>query len=150
SLMLVMRWQLAMPGEAIPLVGKLLGKAYANVDPNTGGKILSPDGYNAFGAMHGTIMVFLAIVPLLVGGFGNYVLPLQVGAKDIPSPTLNWPSCGFSPPGGLIMRATFIPANQGAPKSGWTSSPPLSDITDLDKNMLWTGQTMWLIGMVFL
>ena len=47
---------------------------------------MSPDLYNSFGAMHGTIMVFLAIVPLLTGAFGNYVMPLQIGAPDMAFP----------------------------------------------------------------
>ena len=48
--------------------------------------VMSPDLYNSFGAMHGTIMVFLAIVPLAFGAFGNYVVPLQIGAPDMAFP----------------------------------------------------------------
>ena len=74
SLMMLMRWQLAYPGAALPLIGRLLGETRM-----PGGTML-PEFYNELGAMHGTIMVFLGVVPLAVGGFGNFVLPLQIGA----------------------------------------------------------------------
>src|SRR5438034_11154451 len=60
-LMLIMRWQIAHPQQAVPLVGSLLEKLLG--DPAKGG-VVSLDLYNSFGAMHGTIMVFMAIVPL--------------------------------------------------------------------------------------
>ena len=73
--MLMMRWQIAHPGMPVPLVGPLLEKA-ARPDVAANG-VISPDLYNSFGAMHGTIMVFLAIVPLAFAAFGNYVVPLR-------------------------------------------------------------------------
>src|SRR5205085_4095674 len=69
SLMWVMRWQLAYPNQPIPIVGGLLRALWGD-KVTTSDFALSGDGYNAFGAMHGTIMVFLGIVPLAVGGFG--------------------------------------------------------------------------------
>ena len=81
-LMMIMRWQLAYPDTAVPIVGRLLGD----------GGLLSPDMYNSFGAMHGTIMVFLGVVPLAVGAFGNYVVPLLIGAPDMAFPKLNMAS----------------------------------------------------------
>src|ERR671924_2226491 len=83
SLMMLMRWQLAYPGAALPLIGTLFGEARM-----PGGSML-PEFYNELGAMHGTIMVFLGVVPLAVGGFGNFVLPLQIGAPDMAFPRLN-------------------------------------------------------------
>src|SRR5688572_10356791 len=71
-LMMIMRYQLANPGSPVPLIGGLL--AGSTFFDDTGA--LSPDGYNMFGAMHGTIMIFLGVVPLAVGGFGNFVTPL--------------------------------------------------------------------------
>src|SRR3954447_21257437 len=71
-LMLMMRWQIAHPGEAIPFVGHLLERIVG--DPAKNG-VMSMDLYNSFGAMHGTIMVFMAIVPLAFAAFGNYVVP---------------------------------------------------------------------------
>ncbi len=136
SLMLVMRWQLAFPGKAVPIVGALLGEA------NAPGGIVLPEFYNQLGAMHGTIMVFLAVVPLLVGAFGNYVVPLQIGAPDMAFPKLNMVSYWAYFVGGVVMFCSFFVPG-GAANSGWTSYPPLSDIAT-------TGQTWWLFGMVAL
>jgi cytochrome c oxidase subunit 1 len=135
-LMLVLRWQLAFPGKPIPLIGGLLGAS------NAPGGILLPEFYNQLGAMHGTIMVFMAIVPLAVGAFGNYVVPLQIGAPDMAFPKLNMASYWMYAPGGLIMFGSFFVPG-GAANSGWTSYPPLSVIAT-------EGQTWWLLGMIFL
>ncbi len=137
SLMALMRYQLAFPGSPIPVIGGLLGQA------NAPGGIMLPEFYNQLGAMHGTIMVFLGVVPLAVGGFGNYVMPLQIGAPDMAFPKLNMASYWVYFVGGVIMLTSFF-LTGGAAQSGWTSYPPLSVITATD------GQTMWLVGMVFL
>ncbi len=136
ALMMVMRWNLAYPGEPIPLIGSLLGENRAP------GGIMLPDFYNELGAMHGTIMVFLGVVPLAVGGFGNFVMPLQLGAPDMAFPRINMISywCLFL--GGVTMFASFFLPN-GAAGNGWTSYSPLADIA-------LNGQTAWLIGMIFL
>jgi cytochrome c oxidase subunit 1 len=135
-LIMLMRWQLAYPEQPIPLIGKLLGESRAP------GGVMLPEFYNELGAMHGTIMVFLGIVPLAVGAFGNFVLPLQIGAPDMAFPRLNMASywCLFL--GGVTMFASFFLPG-GAANSGWTSYAPLSVIAT-------TGQTFWLLGMVFL
>ncbi|RME40646.1 MAG: cytochrome C oxidase subunit I [Planctomycetota bacterium] len=135
-LMMIMRWQLAYPNQPIPLIGSWLGE---NLAP---GGVLMPEAYNAFGAMHGTIMVFLGVVPLVVGAFGNYIMPLQIGAPDMAFPKLNMMSYWVYLTGGIIMLASFF-APGGAANSGWTSYAPLSVTAT-------TGQTYWLIGMVFL
>ena len=143
-LMLAMRYQLAHPGQPIPFVGGLLEKTLGE-DMAKGG-VMQADLYNAFGAMHGTIMVFLAIVPLAFGAFGNYVTPLQIGAPDMAFPRLNMASYHLFFWGGIVMLASFfIPG--GAAKSGWTSYSPLA--TMADSNVI-NGQTLWLIGMVLL
>ncbi len=136
TLIMLIRWQLAYPGEAIPVVGQHLGTTMA---PD--GKLVG-EGYNALGAMHGTIMIFLGVVPLAVGAFGNYILPLQIGAPDMAFPRLNMASYWCYLAGGLVMLASFL-APGGAANSGWTSYPPLANIAT-------TGQTMWLMGMVLL
>lgn len=132
TLMMIMRWQLAYPGEVIPFVGHWIASD----------GILTPELYNSFGAMHGTIMVFLGVVPLAVGAFGNYLVPIQVGAPDMAFPKLNMASYWTYFIGGVVMLiGFFVPG--GAANSGWTAYPPLADIAT-------TGQTVWLIGMVFL
>ena len=131
-LMLIMRYQLAYPESPIPIVGALLGD----------GGLLPPEMYNSLGAMHGTIMIFLGVVPLAFGAFGNYFLPLQIGAIDMAFPKLNATSYWMYFVGSVVMvTGFFVPG--GAANSGWTSYPPLSDIAT-------TGQTVWLCGMVFL
>ena len=120
TLMMIMRWQLAYPGAPIPIIGNMLGMA------NAPGGIMLPEFYNQLGAMHGTIMVFLGVVPLAVGGFGNFVMPLQIGAPDMAFPKLNMMSYWVYFVGGVVMLASFFPTG-GAAQSGWTSYPPLAD-----------------------
>lgn len=136
TLMMIMRWQLAYPGEPIPLLGTLLGPERA---PDG---VMLPEFYNQLGAMHGTIMVFLGVVPLAVGAFGNYIMPLQIGAVDMAFPKLNMMSYWVYFVGGVTMLVSFFLPG-GAANSGWTSYAPLAVIAT-------TGQTAWLIGMVFL
>jgi cytochrome c oxidase subunit 1 len=139
-LMMIMRWQIAHPGVAVPVVGPLLAAIFGDVAAKG---IVSPDLYNSFGAMHGTIMVFMAIVPLAFAAFGNYVVPLQIGAPDMAFPRINMASYQAYVVGGLIMFTSFfIPG--GPAQAGWTSYSPLATSIATD------GQTFWIIGMVFL
>jgi cytochrome c oxidase subunit 1 len=131
ALMMVMRWQLAYPDTVIPLVGWMFEDG-----------MLSPDMYNSFGAMHGTIMIFLGVVPMVVGAFGNYLVPLQIGAPDMAFPKLNMASYWAYLTGGVVMVASFF-MEGGAAASGWTMYPPLSVIAE-------NGETVWLVGMIFL
>src|SRR2546428_1729600 len=144
-LMMVMRWQIAYPKHAIPLVGELLQKILGEEMVAQG--VMMPDLYNAFGAMHGTIMVFLAIVPIAFAAFGNFVVPLQIGAPDMAFPRINMVSyqCYFL--GGVVMFFSFfIPG--GAARSGWTSYSPLATFADMGHHP--NGQTFWILGMVLL
>ena len=100
-LMMLMRWQLAYPGAELPIIGRLFGEELMP------GGIMTPDFYNSLGAMHGTIMIFMGVVPLLVGAFGNFVLPLQIGAPDMSFPKINMVSYWVFLPGGLIMLVSF-------------------------------------------
>ncbi len=134
-LMLLMRWQLAYPGDPIPFLKNL---ANSDTEFIIDG-FMDPGFYNSLGAMHGTIMIFLGVVPLAVGAFGNYLVPLQAGTCDMAFPRLNMMSYWWYLLGGIIMLASFF-APGGPPNSGWTSYPPLSIIA-MD------GQTWWLIGM---
>ncbi len=147
-LMMMMRWQLAYPGQALPVLGTILSTWFPNQMPNG---VMTPDFYNSLGAMHGTIMVFLGIVPIAFGAYGNYVMPLQIGAPDMAFPKLNLASYWVYFVGGIIMLASFFVPG-GAAKSGWTSYPPLANFADTGAgyHFFWNGQTLWLIGMVFL
>src|SRR5262245_879088 len=135
SMIILNRLQLGWPVQAFGIM-KILGEARAP------GGVLLPEAYNQLGAMHGTIMIFLGVVPLAVGAFGNYVTPLMIGAPDMAFPKLNMASYWCYLPGGVIMFASFFVPG-GSANSGWTSYPPLSDIATM-------GQTFWLVGMIFL
>jgi cytochrome c oxidase subunit I len=135
GMMLLMRWQLAYPGRPLPL-GALFGS-----EAMPGG-VMRPEFYNQLGAMHGTTMIFLGVVPLAVGGFGNYVLPLQLGAREVAFPRLNAASYWLYLAGGLLMLGSFwLPG--GAAQSGWTAYPPLSTLAP-------AGQTAWLVAMLLI
>ncbi len=140
-LMMVMRWQIAHPGQPVPIVGGLLLSVFG--DTVAGKGIMSPDLYNMFGAMHGTIMVFLAIVPLAFAAFGNYVVPLMIGAPDMAFPRVNMASYQAYVVGGLIMFVSFFVPG-GPAQAGWTSYSPLATSIATD------GQAFWVIGMIFL
>jgi len=144
-LMMVMRWSIAFPDKELPaLLGMFVKNSWLVEGKVTG------DLYNMFGAMHGTIMVFLGIVPLAFGAFGNFVTPLQIGAPDMAFPKLNMMSYWLYFIGGIVMLYSFF-VPSGAAEAGWTNYSPLATNTQLDEPNIWlTGQTLWLLGMVFL
>lgn len=148
-LMMMMRWSIAYPDEPVP------GWMNWVFSDNWKGRWLSDgkvtgDTYNMFGAMHGTIMVFLGVVPLGFGAFGNYVTPLQIGAPDMAFPKLNCASYWLYFIGGVMMCGSFF-LESGTAKSGWTNYPPLSSFADSQHpNQFFTGQTQWLLGLVML
>src|SRR3954462_6413807 len=148
-LMMLMRWQLAFPGRALPGIGPLIGNILgAQSMPD--GK-MTPDFYNSLGAMHGTIMIFAGVVPLAFAAFGNFVVPLQIGEPDMTFPKVNAASFWAFGVGGVIMVISFFVPG-GPAKSGWTSYTPLADIADTGPghNPIFNGQTLWLIGFIFL
>lgn len=125
------------------------------------GGVMTPDFYNTLGAMHGTIMVFFGIVPIGFAAFGNYVMPLQCGTIDMAFPRLNMGSVILFFISAILMFSSFMVPG-GAAKSGWTSYTPLASISDQPQNtVMWghnfhfiwpmalTGQSMWIIAMVF-
>jgi cytochrome c oxidase subunit 1 len=144
-LMMVMRWSIAFPGKPMPFVlAGLLGEHWAP------GGVVSPDLYNMFGAMHGTIMVFLGVVPLGFAAFGNYIMPLQIGAIDMAFPKLNaWSYWLYFIGGVLMLLSFFLPT--GAAQSGWTNYSPLATTSGYqNRSVFLTGGTQWLMAMVFL
>ena len=131
---LLIRWTLAYPGVPFPIIGNLMF-------PHTGG-IVPPDTYAMLFTMHGTIMIFFAITPILTGAFGNFCIPLLIGARDMIFPTLNMLSFWFSVASGIVLLISLgLPL--GAAAGGWTSYPTLS--TNLGQPGL--GQTMWLLSL---
>ena len=105
------------------------------IQPNN--HLMSDSTYNQVFTMHGTLMIFLVIFPLL-SGFGNYIVPLQIGALDMAFPRVNALSFWLLPAGGLTMLSGFA-VKEGAAAAGWTNYVPLS----LQGA---TGEDLWLLG----
>ncbi|MHC5732393.1 MAG: cbb3-type cytochrome c oxidase subunit I, partial [Nostoc sp.] len=84
---------------------------------------MPPEFYNKLFTMHATIMIFFVIIPLLTGAFGNFLIPLMIGARDMAFPRLN--ALGFWATlfGGLLVYSSF--ATGGAPAIGWFAYAPL-------------------------
>ena len=133
-LALLLRWQLAYPGKPMPILGHLFP------DSMMVGGIMLPEFYNALFTMHASVMIFFAIIPILVGAFANYLIPLQIGAPDMAFPKINMASYWMMPPAIIITVGGFF-MDGGAAATGWTAYPPLS-IFEPD------GQTCWIIGVI--
>jgi cytochrome c oxidase subunit 1 len=113
-------------------------------DSNNG--MMPPEWYNVAFTMHASVMIFLVIIPMLTGAFGNYVIPLQIGAKDMAFPFLNGLSYWTWLSAVLVLLCSFFvdPAGISA-GAGWTSYPPLSDVVTPTAG---PGQTLWCIGVI--
>lgn len=90
-----------------------------------GGKIVGPQVYNALFTVHGVIMIFLFVIPGLSASFGNFLLPIMIGAKDVAFPKLNLLSWWLYVIGGLIVLTSLFSGN-GLPDTGWTFYVPYS------------------------
>ena len=132
---LLIRWQLAFPWQSVPLVGNLLfGES---------GGAVTPEGYNALFTLHGGIMVFFAVTPILLGAMGNYVIPLEIGARDMAFPRVNMLSFWFLVAGGLLILASFF-VPEGPARFGWTIYAPLSASTQVSPG--W-GEDLFILGL---
>src|SRR6185369_10991829 len=135
-LSMLMRYQLAWPTSLSPNMAKLFPIAY-------NGGVMEPGFYISLVTMHGTIMVFFLFTAVLTGGFGNFLIPLQIGARDMAFPFLNalsyWVfllSCI------VIVSALFV--TSGAPLGGWTAYAPLSAVGQSSGPGEGLGMTLWL------
>ncbi len=86
---------------------------------------MSPDFYTMLFSMHASVMIFFVIIPLLTGAFGNFLIPLMIGAKDMAFPKLNMMSYWFMWPAFFVILTSFFVDGGGA-GSGWTSYPTLA------------------------
>jgi cytochrome c oxidase subunit 1 len=138
GLAMLIRMQLAWPGRQWPWLAQLFPEGML-------GGIMTPEFYISLVTMHGTIMVFFFISYVLVSGFGNYLVPLQVGATDMAFPFLNMLSYWFAFLSAVVMLSSFL-AEGGAAASGWTAYPPLSAVASAVPGSA-MGQTLWLLAM---
>jgi cytochrome c oxidase subunit I len=144
ALALILRWQLAFPGQPLPWY--LLGGVLPDTMLATNGALL-PEFYNTAFTMHATFMIFFAAMPLLIGVFGNFLIPLQIGARDMAFPVMNMLSFWIALPAGLLMVASFF-VEGGAAAAGWTSYPTLSAHEGFTGVGL--GMNLWLISLLVL
>ncbi len=137
------RWQLGFPGKPLPGGGILPASM---VTPEG---VILPEYYIQLVTMHGTFMVFFAIMPLLVGVYANFLIPLKLGAHDMAFPRINMASFWLALVAGLIMFAGFF-VPSGPSWAGWTMYAPLSARPDLYQSGVTTGQILWCISIVVL
>src|SRR5215831_12626046 len=117
TLAMMIRWQWAYPGRPVPVLGPMFLK-------DSGG-VIGPATYTSIFTMHGLIMIFFAITPIMIGAFGNLCIPLMIGARDMAFPKLNMLSFWtFVVSLGLIIASFMV--QMGSAAAGWTTYAPLS------------------------
>jgi cytochrome c oxidase subunit 1 len=137
---LMVRWQLAWPETQVP------GTRWIPEPFMTDG-YMNPAFYNTLFTMHATIMIFFVIMPILVGCYGNFLIPLMIGARDMAFPVLNMLSFWVGAVAGVVMLAGFfVPGGHAA--GGWTSYAPLTAVTQYT-GVDW-GQNLWCISLIIL
>ena len=137
-LSIFIRFNLVWPGTEIPLLETFF-------PTGAPGGVMTPEFYLSFLTMHGTLMVFFVLTTAPQGGFGNYFLPIQIGADDMAFPTLNMLSFWFTFLALVVLLSAFF-VTGGAPISGWTAYPPLSALGEIAGPGLGTGQTLWIVS----
>lgn len=134
---IAIRWQIAHPFQPLPILGHLLAADARGV--------VIPTEYSKLFTMHGSVMVFFAVTPILIGAFGNFVIPLQIGARDMSFPTLNMMSYWVYFVGSVTLLAVFF-CSGGAASAGWTAYAPLSSNPKVIPGF---GQTVWVLAVAF-
>ncbi len=134
----IFRLQLGYPEQTFPWMEDIFGK-WAE-----GGK-LHPEFYYALVTMHGTVLVFFVLTAGLSGTFSNFLIPLQVGARDMASPFLNMLSYWFFFTASIVMLSSLF-VQTGPASGGWTSYPPLSALGDASEGSK-IGMDLWIVSM---
>ncbi|MCU1296386.1 MAG: Cytochrome-c oxidase [Acidobacteriaceae bacterium] len=134
----IMRLHLVWPNFAIPGLG-LLSPAGAP------GGVVTPEYYLQLMTMHGTLMVFFVLTNVPFAGFGNYFLPIQIGADDMAFPRFNMMSFWVTFVGACFLFAAFF-VGDGPPLAGWTAYAPLSTLGKITGPGEDVGQTLWAIS----
>ncbi len=110
---------------------------------------LQGDQYNMVVTMHGTLMIFAVVIPIIVGAFGNFLIPLHIGTHDMAFPRLNALSYWTFWPGAVCLFASFLVPGGAAP-GGWTSYVPLSAKYGDSWQATYWGVNLWCIGLIFI
>jgi cytochrome c oxidase subunit 1 len=133
------RLQLGYPDAHFQILEDIFGAKWAK-----GGQI-QPEFYYALVTMHGTILVFFVLTGGLSGTFANFLIPLQIGARDMASPMLNMLSYWFFFGASIVMMCSLF-IQTGPASGGWTSYPPLSALGDASEGSK-TGMDLWIVSM---
>jgi cytochrome c oxidase subunit 1 len=136
-LSLLMRLQLGWPSQVWPTLEKVLPVGME-------GGVMKPEFYLSLQTMHGTIMAIFVLTAVFTGGFGNYLIPLQIGARDMAFPLLNMLSYWVYALSCVVLILAFV-VEGGAPLSGWTAYAPLSAVPESGPGQ-GLGQTLWLVA----
>jgi cytochrome c oxidase subunit 1 len=138
TLSILMRLHLVWPQASVPLLDKLS-------PVGAPGGVISPEYYLSLLTLHGTLMVFFVLTTAPQSGFGNYFLPIQIGAEDMAFPRLNMLSFWVTLLGLVVLMSTFF-IGDGPPIGGWTSYPPLSAVGGVAGPGMAVGETLWVIS----
>src|SRR5947208_4180957 len=134
----LIRIHLVWPNASIPGLDKLSATGAP-------GGVMTPEYYLSLLTLHGTIMIFFVLTTAPQAGFGNYFLPIQIGAEDMAFPRLNMLSFWVTFLGLCCLVATLF-VKDGPPISGWTAYPPLSAVGSDAGPGLGMGQDLWAIS----
>jgi len=137
---LLVRWELAWPETPV------WGFSWVP-EPYMYGGIIPPEFYNSLFTMHATIMIFFVVMPILVGCFGNFLIPLMIGARDMAFPVINMLSFWIAVVAAAIIMSSFF-VQGGAAAAGWTAYAPLS--AKAVYTGVGLGQDLWIISLVVL
>ncbi|TVQ50085.1 MAG: cytochrome c oxidase subunit I [Saprospirales bacterium] len=140
---LIFRLQLGFPEENMAWLQPFLGKWIVLNDAGIGS--ISPEFYYAMVTMHGTILVFFVLTAGLSGTFSNFLIPLQIGARDMASPFLNMLSYWFFFLAGVVLFFSLF-LSTGAFSGGWVAYPPLSALPQAASGS-GAGMTLWLLSL---
>ena len=139
-LAMLVRWELAWPETPVPGL-KFIPEPYMYEG------IIPPQTYNALFTMHATIMIFFVVMPIMVGTFGNFLIPLMIGTRDMAFPKLNMLSFWVGAVATLVMLSSFLVPG-GPAAGGWTSYAPLAARAQYT-GVEW-GQNLWIISLLIL
>src|SRR5215471_11802390 len=146
ALALLVRLQVGWPQGTMPIIGRWF--------PASWGERMSPEFYTMVFSMHASVMIFFVIIPWLTGAFGNFLIPLMIGARDMAFPKLNMMSYWFMWPAFVTILASFFVEGGGA-GNGWTSYPTLASATvpgtynSPSSPHAGLGQILWLVSLLF-
>src|SRR5688500_3637078 len=139
---LLMRLNLSWPGTNWPILGTLF-------PGGAPGGVMNPEFYLSLVTMHGTIMVFFVLTTAPQGGFGNYFLPIQIGAEDMAFPVLNMLSFWVAFVGFIVILAAIFASGSDStvgPIGGWTGYAPLSALGAIARPGQGRGMNLWIIS----